>query len=81
MKVFKVRDGAETHWVIAASVSDAIDVLRENDFSVAGNDFEVYVQASDFVLGIKGDAGDSERRTCQEWLAREGRGLLASSVF
>ena len=75
-------------WVIAESIEDAREVVREqyghDEFEPWSPAFEFTQLPDDEVLTVRSDDDDDgdepESMTCREW-AETGRGFLASTEF
>jgi len=81
LHVWTIVDHGERHHVIAASAPDALAVLHEQmgcEADPGASCVELYNAAE---LTIRNDDGARETRTCSEWVAANGRGMLASTCF
>ena len=96
LHVYCVEDGEITH-VIAETEAEAFNILaRDFDGDDATgekyreeNGSEITQLANDAIVGVKEECdGEGDEvawkrveRTAAEWCAREGKGILCSSVF
>lgn len=80
LHVFKIRCGGAIEWVIAGDARDAFDTHCE--WSECESDADPITQLDDAEpLPIRDDDGVGETRTCAEWAASFGRGLLCSTDY
>jgi hypothetical protein len=88
LHVWKIRDG-ETHWCVATSLEDAIEVLRENSILDDYDSGAAYLKQEDPTIVQLADdeplgfvcEGEREERLCGAWAQELGRNLLASTVW
>lgn len=83
LHVWKIQDGGETFWVVAASPDDARAVFAESgvpDTSDWDRDPPRIAPVDDARELRFDDDGEKVSKTCGEW-AKEGRGYLCGTVW
>jgi len=70
-------------WVVAETAADATDIMHEvygNDSSAQPEDFS-QLSSDESISIFDGETEETVKHTAAEWIASNGRGLLASVDF
>jgi len=89
LSVFRIQDG-ETHWVIASSEREALEILQTQGMFDDYDSIEAYLAEEEpAIIELEDDTtlpmrveddGTKETHTAGGWCAIQGKGLLGSTA-